>query len=100
MQDRNQADIYVSIYQAMNLAADEPTLPRGAHGALARGIDRLRAEDATPRMIGQAEAAYVAIHRLEWALMTGDDRAATCARSALSDMAGAWLADAPVSRFS
>lgn len=80
---------YLSVYQVLDEIGFGKTVPVGSQGAMFAAIDGLRRTAAPAEHIRLAECISVAIHRLLWALKTGEDEETV--RAELQTLGASWL---------
>lgn len=82
---------YMSVYQVVEELCSGGSLPAGLSGTMFAAIDGLRRAAAPRDDVGLAERIAVAMHRLEWAIRSGDAAEQKRLRSELQLLGSQWL---------
>ena len=86
-----EGDAYLSVYQVLDDVCFARGVPVGSQGTLFAAIDGLRRACAPSEHIDLAERIAVAIHRLQWALRSGEDTEEETVREELQTLGASWL---------
>ncbi len=92
-----QNNAYMSVYQVIEELCSGTCVPAGMTGAMFSAIDDLRRMQAPRADVTLAERISVAMHKLEWAIRSGDAAAQDALRAELQAMGSDWL-DTPICR--
>jgi hypothetical protein len=92
-----QSNAYMSVYQVVEELCSGTCLPAGSAGTMFSAIDDLRRMQAPRTDVRLAERISVAMHKLEWAIRSGDGSAQERLRVELQELGSDWL-DTPICR--
>ena len=92
-----QSNAYMSVYQVVEELCSGTCLPAGSAGTMFAAIDDLRRMRAPRGDVCLAERISVAMHKLEWAMRSGDPAAQGQLRAELQALGSDWL-DTPICR--
>ncbi|HEX8444683.1 MAG TPA: hypothetical protein VF631_13660 [Allosphingosinicella sp.] len=91
------SNAYMSVYQVVEELCSGDCPPAGLTGAMFSAIDDLRRMQAPRADVTLAERISVAMHKLEWAIRSGDAAVQEEIRAELQALGSDWL-DTPICR--
>jgi hypothetical protein len=97
MHATNQTSAYMSVYEVVEELCSGHSVPAGLTGTMFSALDRLRAAQAPRSDVALAERISVTMHRLEWAIRSGDTGEQSRLRAELQGLGSDWL-DTPICR--
>ncbi len=93
--DPNSA--YMSVYMVVKELCSGHSVPTGLTGTMYSALDQLRDMQAPRSDLSLAERISVTMHRLEWAIRSGDTDEQTRLRTLLETLGTDWL-ETPIAK--